>query len=90
MADDSLETGRAFEHKELPYDIMLCANTGKRQFCGQDEELESIIDEADRRVPGLKWKLAGIKNTPALNGYAYIKALGESAMGFNLSRLNDI
>lgn len=90
MADDSLETGRAFEHKELPYDMMLCANTGKRQFCGRDEELESIIDEADRRVPGLKWKLAGIKNTPALNGYAYIKALGESAMGFNLSRLNDI
>ena len=69
---------------------MLCANTGKRQFCGKDEEVDKIIDKASRRVPGLKWKLAGIKNAPALNGYAYIHALSESAMGFNLSRLNDI
>lgn len=90
MSDDSLETGKAFEQENLPYDIMLCANTGKRQFCGQDEELDLIIDEANRRIPDLKWKLAGIKNTPALNGYAYIRALGESAIGFNLSRLNDI
>ncbi len=90
IADDSIETGRAFETETLPYDIMLCANTGKRQFCGKDEEVDKIIDKASRRVPGLKWKLAGIKNAPALNGYAYIHALSESAMGFNLSRLNDI
>ena len=36
IADDSIETGRAFETETLPYDIMLCANTGKRQFCGTD------------------------------------------------------
>ena len=90
MADDSLECGRAFEHEALPHDIMLCANTGKRQFCGQDEDLETIIGTAIDKVSGLRWQLAGIKNTPSLNGYAYIRALGQSAMGLNLSRLNDV
>jgi len=90
IADSSLETGCAFASETLPCDIMLCTNTGKRQFCGKDVEVEEIIDESLRRIPDLKWKLAGIKKAPALNGYAYIKALGESAMGFNLSRLNDI
>lgn len=90
MSDDSLETGRAFEREDNIYDIMLCANTGKRQFCGKDEELDEIIDEANRRVAPLKWKLAGIKNAPALNGYEYLRALGQSSMGFNLSRLNDV
>ena len=42
IADDSIETGRAFETETLPYDIMLCANTGKRQFCGKDEEVDKI------------------------------------------------
>lgn len=90
MADDSLEIGQAFEKEELPFDMMLCATTGKRQFCGQDEELDKIIDETNNKVPHLNWKLAGIKGAPALNGYEYIRALQESAMGFNLSRLNDV
>lgn len=90
MADAALETGRAFEREDLPYDIMLCASTGKRQFCGRDEEIEGIVDESQSRVDGLRWKLAGIKGAPALNGAAYVRALGEAAMGLNLSRLNDI
>ena len=90
MADDSLEVGQAYAKEELPYDIMLCTNTGKRQFCGADEDIENIIDESLAKVDNLRWKLAGIKNTPTLNGFEYIRALGDSAMGFNLSRLNDI
>lgn len=90
MADAAIETGRAFEREELPYDVMLCANTGQRQFCGQDESVEEIIDESLEKIPELRWKLAGLKGQPALNGYAYIRALGQSAMGFNLSRLNDV
>lgn len=90
MVDASIETGRAFEQEELPYDIMLCANTGKRQFCGQDEEIEKIIDESLVEIPDLRWKLAGLKGQPTLNGFEYIRALGQTAMGFNLSRLNDV
>ena len=90
MVDPALETGRAFEFENLPYDIMLCANTGCRQFCGQDEEVEQIVDESLEKIEGLRWKLAGIKGTPTLNGFEYIKALSQSAMGFNLSRVNDV
>jgi hypothetical protein len=90
MSDDSLEVGRAFEQENLPYDILLCANTGRRQFCGQDEEIEKIVDDSISHVEGLRWKLAGIKNTPTLNGFEYLRAIQETAMGLNLSRLNDI
>lgn len=90
MADDALETGRAFEHEELPYDIMLCANTGCRQFCGQDQEIEPIIDESLEKIDHLRWKLAGIKGNPTLNGFEYLRALEQTAMGFNLSRVNDV
>ena len=90
MADNSIETNRCFEKESLPYDIMLCTNTGKRQFCGKDEEIEQVIDEANAKVPNLKWLLAGLKGNPNLNGYEYIEALGKAAMGLNLSRGNDI
>lgn len=90
MADNSIETGRAFEQERLPYDIMLCTNTGKRQFCGEECEIESVIDETSAQIPGLKWFLAGLKGKRSLNGYEYIENLGKAAMGLNLSRLNDI
>ena len=90
IADKSIETGEAFKQKSPLYDIMLATNTGKRQFCGQDEEIEILVDEANTKVSGLKWLLAGIKGAPGLNGYEYIEKLAQSAMGLNLSRLNDI
>ena len=90
MADDALEIGRAFEYENLPYDMMLCANTGRRQFCGQDEEIEQIVDDSTNQIEGLRWKLAGIKGQPTLNGFEYLRALGQTAMGLNLSRMNDI
>ena len=90
IADKSIEDGQAFTLENPPFDIMLAASTGLRQFAGKDEQIEDIVDESSRKVPGLKWKLAGIKNNPGLNGYEYIDALKQSAMGLNLSRLNDI
>lgn len=90
MTDDSVERGQAYTQENLPFDMMLCANTGRRQFCGQDEDLDKIIDDSLRQIPDLRWKLAGIKNQPTLNGFEYVRALAQSAMGLNLSRLNDV
>ena len=90
MVDDALETGRAFEYENLPYDVMLCANTGRRQFCGQDQDIEPIIDESMQKIENLRWKLAGIKGMPTLNGFEYLRALEQTAMGFNLSRVNNV
>lgn len=90
MADASIETGKAFLNENFENDIMLCTNTGLRQFCGKDKPIEEIVDESMAKVPELKWFLAGIKGKRNLNGYEYIEALGKSAMGLNLSRLNDV
>ncbi len=90
MADDALERGMACAEEHLPYDIMLCASTGERQFCGQDKAVEEIVRETEAHIPDIRWRLAGINGHKPLHGYAYIRALGEAAMGFNLSRLNDI
>lgn len=90
IADKSIETGEVFKIRNPAYDIMLATNTGKRQFCGQDIEIESLIDEANAKIPNLKWFLAGIKGCRNLNGYEYIEYLSQAAMGLNLSRLNDI
>lgn len=90
MVDASIETGTAFNNAALPYDILLCANTGRRQFCGKDKEIEQIIDESATRIPGLKWLLGGLKNQPALHGAAYLDAFKQAGIGFNLSRYNDV
>lgn len=90
IADKSIETGRVFENAQPLYDIMLATNTGKRQFCGQDVAIESLVDTANQKVENLKWKLAGIKGFPPLNGYEYIENLQQTAMGLSLSRLNDV
>ncbi len=90
IADKSIETGRAFEKAAPQYDLVLAASTGKRQFAGKDENLEELVDDINTKVPGLNWLLAGLKGKPALNGYVYLEKLAETAMGLNLSRLNDI
>ena len=90
IADKSIETGKAFLEDDTEYDLLLAANTGKRQFAGQDEELDNIVDEVNARIPNIKWLLAGLKGCPTLNGSEYIDLLGKTAMGLNLSRLNNI
>lgn len=90
MVDAAIETGTSFANENLPYDALLCANTDRRQFCGTDKEVESIIDESITKIPDIKWYLAGLKNHPALNGAAYLDAFKQSGIGFNLSRYNDV
>lgn len=90
MVDKAIETGMVFSKENTEYDVMLTATTKKRQFCGKDVKLVDIIDEAEKQINGLKWLLGGIKGLPTLNGCEYLEAFQKSAMGFNLSRYNDI
>lgn len=90
MADKAIESGTSFKHETLPYDVLLCANTDKRDFCGQDVAVEGIIDKSRQVIPNIKWLLAGINGQPPLNGSAYLEAFRKAAIGFNLSRYNNI
>lgn len=90
FVDSSLETGRAFEKADLPYDMFYAARKGVRQFCGEDIDNEDLVDEISAQVKDLRWLLADLKNSPKLAGDEYIQAFSKAAMGLSLSRINDV
>jgi len=90
MVDKAIESGTSYKQEQLPYDILLCANTEKRDFCGTDTDVEKIIAQSEQKIRGIRWLLAGIKGQPQLNGSAYLEAFHKAAIGFNLSRYNNI
>lgn len=90
MIDIAIENGSAFLKSSLPYDVLLCANTGCRQFCGKDREIEQILTESEKKIAGIRWLLGGLRGQPALHGADYLDAFKKAGIGFNLSRYNDV
>lgn len=90
FVDATLETGKAFEAEDLPYDMFYAAQKGVRQFCGEDIDNEQLVDDIQKKLPDVRWLLAGIKGAPKLAGDDYIKAFSKATMGLSLSRRNDI
>ena len=90
MADAAIETGTAFAERILPFDVLLCTNTGRRQFCGKDKETEEILSESENRIAGIRWLLGGLRGRPPLHGADYLDAFKKAGIGFNLSRYNDV
>ena len=72
MADAAIETGTAFAERILPFDVLLCTNTGRRQFCGKDKETEEILSESENRIAGIRWLLGGLRGRPPLHGADYL------------------
>lgn len=87
--DNTIETGRAFEKKVCDWDVICAANPKvKRQFCGRFEMTSDIIARIAQNIDPDKVifpKVAGDK----LDGANYQKTLENSAMGINLSRINE-
>ena len=87
--DDSIETGKAFEHENLEYDVICAANPKiNRQFCGKFENTSDIIDRVMKNIDMNKVlfpKVVGDK----LDGANYQKTIANCAMGINLSRINE-
>ncbi len=90
MVDSAIETGKAFAEPTPAFDVLLCANTGQRQFCGKDTAIEEILNESENQIPNLKWLLGGLRGYPPLHGAEYLNAFSKAGMGFNLSRYNDV
>lgn len=90
LADIAIETGRNFEHEELPYDMMYSATSLVRPFCGKDVNIFEIIDDVKKEMPDFKWLLGGFDKYPALHGNEYLKAFTKASMGFSLNRANDV
>ncbi len=90
MVDKAIETGTTFAQENLDYDVFYAATTPKREFCGKQTIVEEIIDNSFDKIPDIKWLLAGLKEKPTLNGFEYLNAFRQSAMGLSLSRRNDV
>lgn len=90
--DFSIESGRAHEQANLPYDLFYaCGNQRQARFtCGADWLPPDLINRIERDVPGVRLRLAGMRDQPHLTGAAYQTALEQSAIGLNLSRRSDV
>jgi hypothetical protein len=91
--DFSIETGEAHLHPHLPHDLFFACGhptRPRRVLCGQAWDMEDLFAEIARILPGLRLKLAGLAGQPPIFGHAYQHALGQTAMGLNVSRRNDV
>ncbi|MBI1214314.1 MAG: glycosyltransferase [Alphaproteobacteria bacterium] len=90
--DASIETGRAFEHEHLPYDVFFASNSedDRRYHCGQWRAMGAFCDDMEARLDNMRFFLPGIRAaTPKVFGPAYQTALTQCAIGLNISRRND-
>jgi hypothetical protein len=90
--DYSVETGAAHLRADVPYDVFFACTDGRdpRFVCGQSWDMAAFVSQLAGRVPGLRLRLAGLGGAPHLVGAACQTALGEAAMGLNVSRRNDL
>jgi len=91
--DFSIETGRAHLHEALPFDFFFaCGHPSRpRRFvCGQSWDMEVFCKRLMEAIPHLRAKFAGLCGQPPIYGHVYQEALGQSAIGLNVSRRNDV
>ncbi len=90
--DHSIESGRADLAEAPPYDLFFaCGHPARprRALFGRAWNMDDLMVELRRAVPGLRCCLAGLGGRAALAGAAYASALGQCAAGLNASRRND-
>jgi hypothetical protein len=91
--DFSVETGAAHEAASLPFDLFYaCGHPSKplRHVCGQAWDMEDFSAALRAAVPAARMRLAGLCGAPHLAGARYQAALGDCALGLNVSRRNDL
>lgn len=90
IVDKSIETGRAFEKEDLPYDLMLACNPNcQRQFCGHFQNVDKTAKEIVQNIANLRPLFAGVLGKPRLEAAAYQQAYQDCAMGLSLNHIND-
>jgi hypothetical protein len=91
--DFSIETGQAHLQPDLPYDLFFACGhptRPRRVVFGEAWDMEALFAALARKLPALRLNLAGLAGRPPVFGHAYQSALGQTAMGLNVSRRNDV
>ncbi|MDF7675047.1 glycosyltransferase [Acetobacteraceae bacterium ESL0709] len=90
--DLSVERGRNFESKHLPYDVFYsCGNPDRlREICGRYWQMDEFCVMLEGRLPAeTRFAYAGVRQQPYRSGYHYVELLENSAIGLNISRRSD-
>ena len=91
IVDKSIETGRVFEHENLPYDFLFAATpTLTREFCGKFVNVDTVAEDIKRHIPDLNPLFAGVAGNPKVHATQYQKACESAAMGLSLSHINSV
>ena len=87
--DKSLETAKVFEKSSLDYDLICAVNPKAiRQFCGKFAKTTEIIEKIAHNTQGLKVLFPQVIGDK-LDGANYQATIETSAMGINLSAINE-
>ena len=81
VVDSSAETERAFAAPSYKYDLF---------FAGADAPERAAALRRLIAMPGLRFGAFGCNGNPAIGGAALASTIGQSKMGLNLSRANNI
>ena len=90
--DLSIERGTNHLKRALEYDLFyVCGHPSRplRNVCGQDWDMERLVQRLLNEVPGLRPRLGGLLGHGRLSGAAFQQALESSAIGLNISRRGD-
>lgn len=90
-ADISIERSRAYESRDLPWDVFYAVGSADftRFHCGAEVAPRDLMERLRARLPGRRFLTPGIDH-PHLAGEACNAALREARIGLNISRRNDV
>lgn len=89
IADKSLETGHAYKHEQLDFDISFGGTNDYRDFCGKETLYMDIVNSITNALPKAKLNIFGLKKKNKVEGPEYQDIFANSAIGLNLSRISN-
>lgn len=90
--DPSVETARVFEKPSTDFDLLMVSGSRdpRRFVCGELTDLAKFATGLQGELPDLRLNAAGLNGAPPVFGPAYQAALENAAIGWNVSRHNDV
>jgi hypothetical protein len=90
--DPSVETARVFEQPSTDVDLLIVSGSKdpRRFVCGELTDLGKFAAGLKDELPDLRLNAAGLNGAPPVFGPAYQRALEGAAIGWNVSRHNDV
>ncbi|WP_193371532.1 glycosyltransferase [Pelagibius marinus] len=81
--DPAIDIGRAFAHSDQDFDLFFAVSPG-------GDARVQFLQQALERLPALKADIRGLPGSPPLRGAAFLEAMNNARMGFNMSRPDNV